>query len=75
MFSLHVFIFNAFEDLSTRRTFPLQEGPRRYLGSVADDVGVAAAEADSCGCGFVLGIARYLNSFVTNELQTHCRKL
>ena len=45
MFCLHVFILNASEDLPTRRTFPLQEGPRRYLGAVADDVGVAAAEA------------------------------
>ena len=68
MFCLHVFILNASEDLPTRRTFPLQEGPRRYLGAVADDVGVAAAEADTCGYGFVFGIARYLNSFVTNEL-------
>ena len=47
MFRLHVFILNASEDLPTRRTFPLQEGPRRYLGAVADDVGVAAAEAET----------------------------
>ena len=47
MFCLHVFILNASEDLPTRRTFPLQEGPRRYLGAVADDVGVAAAEAET----------------------------
>ena len=75
MFSLHVFIVNASEDLSTPNSFLLPEGSRRYLGAVADDVGVAAAEADSCGCGFVFGIARYLNSFVTNELQRHCREL
>ena len=42
MFSLDVFISNASEDLPTRRTFP-----RRYLGAVADDVGVAAAEAET----------------------------
>ena len=47
MFSLHVFILNASEDLSTPNSFPLPEGSRRYLGAVADDVGVAAAEADS----------------------------
>ena len=47
MFCLHVFILNASEELPTRRTFPLQEGPRRYLGAVADDVGVAAAEAET----------------------------
>ena len=75
MFSLHVFILNASEDLSSPNSFPLPEGSRRYLGAVSDDVGVAAAEADSCGCGFVFGIARYLNSFVTNELQRHCREL
>ena len=68
MFSLGVFISNASEDLSTPNSFPLQEGPRRYLGAVADDVGVAAAEADTCGYGFVFGLARYLNSFVTHEL-------
>ena len=62
------FHLNASEDLSTPNSFPLPEGSRRYLGAVADDVGVAAAEADSCGCGFVFGIARYLNSFATNEL-------
>ena len=54
MFSLDVFISNASEDLS-----PLPEGSRRYLGAVADDVGVAAAEADTCGCGFVFGLAMF----------------
>ena len=75
MFSLGVLISNASEDLSTPNSFPLPEGSRRYLGAVADDVGVAAAEADTRGCGFVFGLARYLNSFVTNELSRHCRKL
>ena len=47
MFSLDVFISNASEDLSTPNSFPLPEGSRRYLGAVADDVGVAAAEAET----------------------------
>ena len=51
-----------------RIRFHYPRGSRRYLGAVADDVGVAAAEADTCGYGFVFGIARYLNSFVTHEL-------
>ena len=66
MFSLGVSISNASEDSSTPNSFPLPEGSRRYLGAVADDVGVADAEADTRGCGLVFGLARYLNSFVTN---------
>ena len=54
MFSRHVFILNASEDLTTPNLFPLPEGS-------------AAAEVDTRGCGFVFVIARYLNSFVTNE--------
>ena len=62
VFSLDAFISNASEDLSTPNSFPVPVGSRRYLGALADDVGVAPAEADTRGCGFVFGIARYLRS-------------